>query len=100
MIRKLIAIILAVLINAAVLVWFHTWSTTAMASAAPSPRTDKALVLPTITVYPTRAQLESLGRHPAPATTSVGESSGTGDAQTLVMPYYSFADSFDAADNG
>jgi hypothetical protein len=90
-IRKLVAIVLAVLINCAVLAWFHTWSTAVVANAAQSQDVNPVL-LPTITVRPTPAQLQMLQRErKSPATSSIAPGAGTG-IQTLVMPFYSFAD--------
>ena len=89
-IRKLVAIVLAVLINCAVLAWFHTWSTAVAANAAQSQHTDQVLLLPTINVRPTRAQIEMLRRGHKPATSRVAPSAAVG-IQTLVMPFYSFA---------
>jgi len=100
MIRKLVAIVLSVAINCAVLVWFHAWSTAAVAQVLPPAGTQKAVVLPTITVRPTRAQIDALRREARqPSTSSVTPAGGVG-MQALVMPYYSFADEPAAADAG
>jgi hypothetical protein len=89
-IRKLVAIVAAILINVAVLAWFHSWSTAVLANAARSQHTDQVLVLPTVTVRPSRAQIEMLRRERKPATSRVAPS-GDGGIRALVMPFYSFA---------
>jgi hypothetical protein len=102
MIRKLIAIVLAVLINGAVLVWFHAWSSAAVASAAAAPRHAPAIVtLPVITVHPSAEQMRQLreSRHARLRATPDQASIG-GGADCLVMPYYSFATQCDATVNG
>jgi hypothetical protein len=99
MLRKLIAIVLSIAINCAVLAWFHAWSTAAVAEVAPPPASRKVLVLPGITVRPTRAQLEALRREVPQATGSVAPSGDAG-VQAPAMPYYSFADDPAAADAG
>jgi hypothetical protein len=99
MIRKLIAIVLAVLINGAVLVWFHAWSVAAVARAAsPHGHVQKIVTLPVITVHPSAAQMRALRHAPAPATHD--QASLGGSAACLVMPYYSFATQCDAAVSG
>ena len=98
MFRKLIAIVLALLINCVVLAWFHAWSTNAVATAAPTAtQVGKVLTLPRITVRPTHAQLEALRRERAPSGSARIAPAG-GGMQALVMPFYSFAD--DAARAG
>jgi hypothetical protein len=88
-IRKLVAIVAAILINVAVLTWFHNWSSAVIANASPSQHTDQVVVLPTVTVRPSRAQIEMLRRERRPVTSSVAPS---GDGiRALVMPFYSFA---------
>jgi hypothetical protein len=86
---KPIAITASILINAAVLVWFHAWSVNAVASATSPSHADKIMVLPTITVHPSTAQLRAL-RHAhgsaAPVQAVVVEPDLAFD-----MPYYSFA---------
>ncbi len=63
MFRKLIAIVVAVLINCAVLVWFHAWTSAMVANASPLPEpARKVLMLPTINVYPSAGQLRALRR--------------------------------------
>ncbi len=100
MIRKLVAIVLSIAINCAVLAWFHAWSTAAVAKVPSPPGSQKVWVLPAITVRPTRAQVEALRREaPRPGTSSVMPSGDAG-VQALVMPYYSFADEPAAADAG
>ncbi|HJR12029.1 MAG TPA: hypothetical protein VJ823_11540 [Rhodanobacteraceae bacterium] len=95
MIRKLIAITAAILINVAVLAWFHAWSSAAIASAAAaSAHTQPVVTLPVINVHPSADQLRQLRRapgSPAPA------QAGIGGVACLVMPYYSFAAQCDAA---
>lgn len=98
MFRKLIAIVLALLINCAVLVWFHAWSANVVAAAAPaSTQVGKVLTLPRITVRPTRAQMDALRRERAPAGSARIAPAG-GGMQALAMPFYSYAD--DAAVSG
>jgi hypothetical protein len=97
MIRKLIAIILAIAINCGVLATLNHLSTVSVASAAaPSTHVQKIVTLPTIRVTPTRAQMEQLRRTPAArrpaAASSVTPATGGVGMQALVMPYYSFAD--------
>ena len=100
MFRKLIAIVLALLINCAVLAWFHAWSTTAVATTLPtSTHVGKVLTLPRITVRPTRAQMDALRRERAPSG-SAGIAPAGGGMQALVMPFYSFADDFRVARHG
>lgn len=105
MIRKLIAIILAVAINCGVLATLNHLSTVSVASAAsPSTHAQKIVTLPTITVTPTRAQMDQLQRAPAKhapaAASSATPPAGDVGMQALVMPYYSFADQSDAQRNG
>ncbi|MGH8191226.1 MAG: hypothetical protein ACREP2_07240 [Rhodanobacteraceae bacterium] len=64
-IQKLVAITAAILINCAVLAWFHAQGAAVVANATPAPRAEAVLTLPTVTVYPTRAQIESLHRDPS-----------------------------------
>lgn len=92
MLPKLIAIVLSVLINCGVLACFHAWSTSSVAVISPSARADDLPTLPAIVVHPTRAQLESLRREAAPASTAGAASTGGGHVQAFVMPYYSFGD--------
>lgn len=106
MIRKLIAIALAVLINAAVLAWFHAWSAAAVASAViPHARARDIVTLPMVTVHPSAAQMRQLreSRHAPLAVTpdqaSIGGIGGD-NAACMVMPYYSFATQCDATVNG
>jgi hypothetical protein len=99
MIRKLIAIVLAVLINGAVLVWFHAWSSAAVASAAAAHAQAPTIVtLPVTTVYPSAAQMRQLKQKAAPAMPD--EASLGGGPACLVMPYYSFATQCDATVHG
>jgi hypothetical protein len=62
MIRKIVAIILAVLINGAVLAWFAGPGLAMAAHARAVQRIDKPIVLPAVTVRPMHAQTESLHR--------------------------------------
>ncbi|MGH8233912.1 MAG: hypothetical protein ACREPU_06915 [Rhodanobacteraceae bacterium] len=89
-IQKLIIIVAAIAINFAVLAWFHTWSTTAVANATPSARyPEKSLILPAVNVYPSAAQLRALRQTQARA---LREQASAGDRYAcFVMPYYSFA---------
>ena len=99
MIRKLIAIVLAVLINGAVLVWFHAWSTAAVASAAAAHgQTPTVITLPVTTVHPSAEQMRELQRMPVSATPD--QASVGGGPACLVMPYYSFATQCDAMVHG
>lgn len=90
MIRKLIAITAAILINCAVLAWFHAWSAAAVASATPASGADQAIItLPAINVHPSADQLRALRRQGAAA---VPRQADAGDqAACIEMPYYSFA---------
>ena len=91
MFRKFIAIVLALLINCAVLAWFHAWSTNAVATTAPAAaQVGKVLTLPRITVRPTPEQMEALRRERAPSGSARIAPAG-GGMQALVMPFYSFA---------
>ncbi|MGH8147046.1 MAG: hypothetical protein ACREPY_11995 [Rhodanobacteraceae bacterium] len=102
-VQKFVAIVLSILINGAVLALFHVWSTAAVASAAPPAQRMETMVrtLPTITVYPTRAQMEQLHREAVPATKAGGVKPPLGaNVQDLAMPYYSFEGAFDAANQG
>ena len=60
MIRKIIAIVIAIAINCAVLVWFHAWSASVVASAAAAPAQQPTKTLPVINVHPSAAQLRAL----------------------------------------
>lgn len=62
MMRKLIAIAIALALNAIVLTGFYVWSTDAVARAAPSQSEGTVRTLPEVTVRPTRAQIELLRR--------------------------------------
>ncbi|HVU82312.1 MAG TPA: hypothetical protein VHD89_09950 [Rhodanobacteraceae bacterium] len=95
MIRKLIAIAAAIAINCAVLVWFHAWSSAAVASAAAaSARMPTVVTLPVINVHPSAEQLHRL--RAAPRTSGPARAGLGGDIACLVMPYYSFASQCDA----
>jgi hypothetical protein len=90
-IQKLIAIVVAIAINCVVLGWFHAWATPVAVPDVQSTRQpEKVLVLPTVNVYPSAAQLRALRRERAvvaPKQASAGASYAC-----FVMPYYSFAD--------
>ncbi|HET9818673.1 MAG TPA: hypothetical protein VFP92_05855 [Rhodanobacteraceae bacterium] len=90
-IQKLIAIVVAIAINCAVLGWFHAWATPVAAPDVQSTRhPEKVLVLPAVNVHPSAAQLRALRRERAvvaPKQASVGTRYAC-----FVMPYYSFAD--------
>src|SRR6185437_8604781 len=78
-IQKLIAIVAAILINCAVLAWFHAWTSSVGAAAAMSAPAQKVVTLPAIHVHPSAAQLRAVGRVHAPARpdqTSVGAGEG------------------------
>ena len=97
MIRKLIAIVVAIAINCAVLAWFHAWSSAAVASAAAaSAHMPTVVTLPVINVHPSVEQLRQLRQAPR---TSAAQAGLGGDVACLVMPYYSFAMQCDAAAN-
>ncbi|HEX7370621.1 MAG TPA: hypothetical protein VF284_10130 [Rhodanobacteraceae bacterium] len=99
MIRKCIAIAVAVLINVAVLGWFHAWSTGAVASAAVKPASAAPVVtLPVITVRPSPAQLRELRLMRAPAGSK--QANAAAGPACLVRPYYAFADVCGAAARG
>jgi hypothetical protein len=105
MIRKLIAIILAIAINCGVLATLNHLSTVSVASAAPpATQAQRIVTLPTIRVTPTRAQMEQLRGTAAPhapaAASSTTPPAGNVGMQALVMPYYSFADQSDVGRNG
>lgn len=88
-IQKLVAIVGAILINVAVLLWFHAWSATGVASAAPAASPGTVVTLPAVNVHPSAEQLRLLRtERPAlpPRQSSVGDA-----AACLAMPYYSFA---------
>ncbi|WHZ17873.1 MAG: hypothetical protein OJF55_000022 [Rhodanobacteraceae bacterium] len=99
MIRKLIAIVAAILINCAVLVWFHAWSAAAVASAAPASGSGKTTTtLPVITVHPSADQLRALREERAAPVPPQADAGGR-DA-CIEMPYYSFATPCTAAVSG
>ena len=63
MTHKLIAIVVAIAINVAVLAWFHAWSASVVASAAAAPmQRQPEVTLPAINVHPSAAQLHALQR--------------------------------------
>lgn len=105
MIRKFIAIILAIAINCGVLATLNHLSTVSVASVAPpATQAQKILTLPTIRVAPTRASAEQQHRVPAAHAPAAAGSAAPPvrevGMQTLVMPYYSFADASGAARAG
>ena len=87
-IQKLIAIVAAILINFAVLAWFHSWTSAVVASATPPVRNDRILVLPAVNVHPSAEQLRALrqARAAAPRQADAG-----GQCACVDMPFYSFA---------
>jgi hypothetical protein len=86
-IQKLTAIVAAILINFAVLAWFHAWTTSLVASATPPAHADKVQVLPTINVYPTAEQLRAVRQvRAAPKQADAGA-----QLACIDMPFYSFA---------
>ncbi|MGH8118047.1 MAG: hypothetical protein ACREP0_10115 [Rhodanobacteraceae bacterium] len=89
-VQKLIAIVVAIAINCAVLAWLHGWSPATVASAAPPPvRAQQIITLPTITVRPSADQLRELQRERA---ATPPEQADAGAAYSgFDMPYYSFA---------
>lgn len=90
-IQKLIAIVAAILINCAVLVWFHAWTSAVVASASvPAVPMQKAVMLPAINVHPSAEQLRAVGRTRAD-TASGGQAGISANYSALAMPYYSFA---------
>lgn len=104
-IQKLIAIVAAIAINCVVLAWFHAVGVRAVANASPRPGLSQTVVtLPTITVRPTRVQIESLraGTTARRAGADAGHATpaADGDARALAMPFYSFADESGAAVGG
>jgi hypothetical protein len=76
MLRKLIAAVLAVLINCAVFVPLQTMDTVAIAQVAPSGARN-VITLPAITVRPTRSELEMLHRSASPAAASIAGDVGS-----------------------
>ncbi len=62
MTHKLIAIVVAIAINCAVLAWFHAWSSAAIANAAAAAHTPASVTLPVINVHPPTELLDAL-RH-------------------------------------
>ena len=60
-IQKLIAIVAAILINCAVLAWFHAWTSSVTASAVvPHGQARKIVTLPIVEVRPSAEQLRAL----------------------------------------
>ena len=88
-IQKLIAIVAAILINCAVLAWFHAWTSSVVASAT-VPSASKVVTLPVINVHPSADQLRAVGRTRAGAAAG-GQAGAPGNYSALAMPYYSFA---------
>src|SRR6185437_4806883 len=89
-IQKLIAIVAAILINCAVLAWFHAWTSSVGAAAAMSAPAQKVVTLPAINVHPSAAQLRAVGRARGGAA-SGGQAGVSGNYLAPAMPYYSFA---------
>ena len=98
-IQKLIAIVVAIAINCAVLAWFHAWSSAAVASAAAAAAQSQEIVtLPVVNVHPSAAQLRELRQsrtHATPDQANMG-----GQLACIAMPYYSFAAACAAAVDG
>jgi hypothetical protein len=89
-IQKLIAIIAAILINFAVLAWFHAWTSSVAVGAGTLPGPEqKILTLPAIDVHPSAEQLRALKREQAAKVPE--QANAAGDLSALTMPYYSFA---------
>lgn len=103
MIRKLVAIILALAINCGVLATLNHLGTVSVASAAAPAHVQAVVTLPTTVVTPTRAQRDELHRgrgQQRPAAASSAAKPTGGGMQALVMPYYSFADQSDEQRDG
>ncbi|TAM99643.1 MAG: hypothetical protein EPN40_04985 [Rhodanobacteraceae bacterium] len=96
--QKLIAIVVAIAINCAVLAWFHAWSNAAIASATPPANAQKIVTLPVINVHPSTAQLRELQKSRTHATPDQADAGGL--PACIVMPYYSFAAQCDASVSG
>ena len=97
-IQKLIAIVVAIAINCAVLAWFHEWSNAAVAGATSPASAQKIVTLPVINVHPSTAQLRELQKsrtHAMPDQADAG-----GQLACVVMPYYSYAAQCDASVSG
>ena len=71
-IQKLIAIVAAILINCAVLAWFHAWTSNVTVSAVvPHGHAQKIVTLPIVEVRPSAEQLRAL-RHTRAADSGQG----------------------------
>jgi hypothetical protein len=90
-IQKLIAIIVAIAINCAVLGWFHSWTTGVASAAAAAASAQSAVMLPVINVRPSAEQLRAVGRLHAGTAAGGQAAVSAGNQSALVMPYYSFA---------
>lgn len=101
--QKLIAIVIAIAINCIALAWFHAWSANAIAHAArraPGATARPIVTLPTISVHPTRAQLERLHHAPQVSASGLKVPVGGAGVQALAVPYDSFADASAAGHAG
>ncbi len=95
-IQKLIAIVAAILINCAVLAWFHAWTSGVASAAAAAASLQGAVMLPVINVHPSAEQLREL-RHLSPPQSA---QAGAGvSLACFVAPYYSFDAQCGAAAN-
>ena len=90
MIRKLIAIVLGLAINAVILGWLFAAGGSAV-QTAPAADAQPTVTLPTIEVRPSAAQLRELRVQRAQATRRPDVAAATQGAACLAMPYYSFA---------
>ena len=88
--NKLVAIAGAFLIASAGVAGIRAWANASASARMLSPSADVEAIqtLPTITVRPTRAELDA-ARHPA-AHAAAGEAQVSGGGVALDMPYYSF----------
>ena len=90
MIRKLIAIVLGLAINAAILGWLFAAGGSTV-QPAPAADVHPIVTLPAIEVRPTPEQLRELRAQRAQATRRPDVASATQGAACPAMPYYSFA---------
>ncbi len=88
-IQKLIAIVVAIAINCAVLAWFHAWSNSIVADATSPASAQKIVTLPVVNVHPSAAQLRELRQSHTHAMPD--QAGADGQLACVVMPYYSFA---------
>lgn len=96
MIRKLIAIVLGLAINAAILGWLFAASGSA-ARPAPAADAQPIVTLPSVEVRPTPEQLRALRGQHAQARHKSDLAAATQGAACIAMPYYSFAVQCNAA---